>query len=108
MAVTMEGSAFARVMEQSMQAMVDDLYGLRHEPGLSFKVRGDDMGLSRMLFGPRRVYDRPFTRAEHRKHVWETRRRRWKFRLLHPPREARRRLSAAWDALRGRENDYDW
>ena len=42
MAVTMEGSAFWRAMKQEMTAALDDIYGLRREEGLSFKVRYSD------------------------------------------------------------------
>lgn len=72
--------------------------------GLSFRVMDD----RRQLFRPRRVYARPFTKQEHRRYVWATRRRRFKTFFTGPYREARRRLSNAWDAIKGRDDYGDY
>lgn len=100
---TSELTGFKRILESTMQAHVDDMLGRRSEPGLSFKVRGDDRNWLGFWSGQRRVYNRPFTKSEHRRYVWSQRKARVKRRGLRPFRTVKSRSKAVWDALRGRE-----
>lgn len=85
------------------EELVDQMLGLGYVEGLSFKVKLPNPFFDRPL-----VYDRPLPRAATRRAERRARwRRRW-WKVRAPYLEATRRLSAAWDALRGREPYSGW
>lgn len=85
------------------EQMLDNLLGRGYVEGLSFKVRLDSRNVARVFGSKRRVYDRPFTRRQAKAERWRLWRLRWSRRFWGPIREARRRLSGVWRAVRGRE-----
>lgn len=87
-----------------MRAELERQMGITHIEGLSFKVRVPTIYNS-SLFSGRRVYDRPFTKAEYRADLWRRRRLRFKRTFTRPYREAKYRLANAWEALNGAELD---
>jgi len=99
--MSFESGAFAQIMEESVRSSL----GYKRVDGLDFWVKDDAQDWwNRQLFErPTRVYDRPFTKADQRRHNRAQRKRRWAWRFKGPYYEAKRRLSHALYALRGNE-----
>lgn len=99
-----EMKAFEAIIQQASKQWLDMLDPRVHVEGLSFKVKPYDLF---WVLNGRKVHDRPFTYREYRADLWERRRRTLKWALTRRPLAAKRRLRAAWDALRGRD-DGEW
>lgn len=99
------GDAFAKVMKDELERTI----GIVHVEGLTFKVRAGQGPFGRSLFGqPPLIYDRPFTRQQHRANEWRLFKTRWKRRLTKPYRIVKYRAPLVWDALRGIDRADDW
>ena len=97
-----EMEAFEAIIRQTSEHWIEMLDPRGYVDGLDFKVRPYPFWSRR---GPR--CDQPFTYREYRRDLWRQRRARFTQPVTRRYNAATYRLSRAWDALRGREQD-EW
>lgn len=93
-------SAVLRAFAENELRHWREALGYRVHPELGFEVKYPTLG---DLFDGPRLYNRPFTKREARRHRWQLRWRRLRWKVVGPIQETRQRLDHAWYALKGGE-----